>query len=54
MMNKKVFSDILVKQNNHIYSKEYQNMKKGKKIIADFPSKQLQDIKEKKNIHLQN
>ena len=45
------FSDILVKQNDHIYSKEYQDMKKGK-IITDFPSNELAKIKIKKNLSL--
>ena len=49
---KKDFSDILVKNNNHIYSKEYQDMKKGNKIITDFPCKQLKIIKDKKNLTL--
>ncbi len=51
LANKKAFSDILVKNNNHIYSKEYQDMKKGK-VIQDFPSKQLQHIKDEKNYTL--
>ena len=51
LANKKTFSDILVKNNNHIYSKEYQEMKKGN-VIQDFPSKQLREIKEQKNYTL--
>ena len=45
------FSDILVKNNNHIYSKEYQKMKKGN-VIQDFPSNQLKNIKDKNNYTL--
>ena len=50
-VNKINFSDILVKQNDHIYDKEYQDMKKGK-IITDFPSNELAKIKIKKNLSL--
>ena len=49
---KKVFSDILVQNNNHIFeNKGYEEMKKGK-VIQDFPSKQLKEIKEQKNYTL--
>jgi len=50
-VNKINFSDILVKQNDHIYDKEYQDMKKGK-IITDFPCNELTKIKIRKNLSL--
>ena len=51
LANKKTFSDILVKNNNHIYGEDYQEMKKGN-VIQDFPCKRLREIKDDKNYTL--
>ena len=50
--SKIIFSDILVRNSNHIYSKEYQDMKKGKVIVEDYPSSRLKEIKDDKNYTL--
>tara|TARA_R100001443_G_scaffold81093_1_gene87979 strand:- start:193 stop:978 length:786 start_codon:yes stop_codon:yes gene_type:complete len=48
----KNFSDVIVKQNNNLYGKEYENMKKSDKSITDFPVKKLNQIKDKTNLSL--
>ena len=41
----KNFSDVIVKQNDNLYGKEYEAMKKSDKSITDFPVKKLNQIR---------